>query len=81
MASITIRNLEDLLKTRLRVRAANHGCSMEEEARYILRAALTEEYRPARNLGQVIQQRFAAFGGIDLPKMEQNPLRTPPSFD
>lgn len=33
MASITIRNLEDDIKQRLRVRAAEHGQSMEEEAR------------------------------------------------
>jgi plasmid stability protein len=37
MASITIRNLEDAVKQRLRVRAAEHGHSMEEEARNILR--------------------------------------------
>jgi antitoxin FitA len=37
MASITIRNLEELLKARLRIRAATHGRSMEEEARDILR--------------------------------------------
>ena len=37
MASITIRNLEDDVKRRLRIRAAEHGRSMEEEAREILR--------------------------------------------
>ena len=30
VASITIRNLDDDVKTRLRVRAAEHGRSMEE---------------------------------------------------
>ena len=39
MASITIRNLDDDIKQRLRLRAAMHGRSMEEEARDILRAA------------------------------------------
>ena len=39
MASITIRNLDDDVKTRLRVRAASNGRSMEEEARLILRDA------------------------------------------
>jgi plasmid stability protein len=33
MASITIRNLDDTLKRSLRIRAAEHGRSMEEEAR------------------------------------------------
>jgi len=37
-----IRNLEDGLKSKLRVRAARHGRSMEEEARHILRTALAE---------------------------------------
>ena len=40
MASITIRNLDDDVKTRLRVRAAEHHRSMEEEARIILRDAV-----------------------------------------
>ena len=33
MASITIRNLDDKVKARLRIAAARHGCSMEEEVR------------------------------------------------
>ncbi len=36
MASITIRNLDDDAKERLRVRAAQNGRSMEEEARILL---------------------------------------------
>jgi plasmid stability protein len=50
MASITIRNLEERLKGKLRVRAAQHGLSMEEEARRILRAALAEKTAPPTNL-------------------------------
>lgn len=42
MASITIRNLDDDIKLRLRIRAAKHGRSMEEEARAILRRAMDE---------------------------------------
>jgi len=37
MATMTIHNLDDGLKLRLRVRAAMHGRSMEEDAREILR--------------------------------------------
>ncbi len=43
MASITIRNLEDDVKVRLRLRAAEHQRSMEEEARIILRETVTDE--------------------------------------
>jgi len=36
MASLTIRQLDDDVKRRLRLRAARHGRSMEEEARHLL---------------------------------------------
>ena len=81
MASITIRNLDDHLKARLRVRAAHHGRSMEEEARHILRATLTEERQPATNLSDSIANRFAPLGGVDLPELEREPLRDPPRFE
>ena len=56
MASITIRNLDDDIKHLLRVRAAEHGRSMEEEARDILRRVMGE-IAPPRNLaaGQIKQ--------------------------
>ena len=81
MASLTIRNLEDPLKVRLRVRAAHHGRSMEEEVRHILRAALAEETQTAPHLGEAIRQRFAPFGGVDVPTTAPEPLRDPPGFD
>jgi antitoxin FitA len=58
MATLTIRDLDDAIKARLRVRAAHNGRSMEAEARAILQAALTQ---PAtqRGLGSRIQRRFA----------------------
>src|SRR6185369_9681530 len=40
MATLTIRQLDDKIKNKLRVRAAQHGRSMAEEAREILRSAL-----------------------------------------
>ncbi len=56
-------------KNRLRVRAAMHGRSMEEEARDILRSALSTEPTRPRDLGQAIHERFAAVGGFDLPQI------------
>ena len=53
MASITIRNLHDDVKRRLRIRAAEHGRSMEEEAREILREVVGEA-KPAHNLAAAI---------------------------
>ncbi len=79
MASITIRNLEDGLKTRLRVRAAEHGRSMEEEARCILREALDHD-RP-RNMADLALELFGPRNGIELELPERTPLREPPKFD
>lgn len=64
MASITIRHLDDALKVRLRVRAAEHGHSMEQEARLILRDALDSE-RP-RTLADLAREMFGAAHGIAL---------------
>lgn len=79
--SITIRNLEKGLKARLRIRAAQHGRSMEDEARDILRTALAEESRTPSNLAKSIRRRFAAIGEFELPTMPREPAREPPTFD
>ena len=63
MASMTIRNLDDDLKARLRLEAARHGRSMEEEARVILRDSLS---RQASGPGTRIRERFASVGGVEL---------------
>ena len=79
MASITIRNLDEGLKRRLRVRAAENGRSMEAEARDILRCTVGET-PPPENLGRAIHARFAALGGVDLEPPERGPMRPPPEF-
>ena len=79
MASITIRNLDDEVKTRLRVRAAGNGRSMEEEARLILREAVVHKTRV--NLAAAIRARVAPFGGVELELPPREPAREPPSFD
>jgi plasmid stability protein len=81
LASITIRNLDEPLKSRLRVQAAIHGRSMEEEARDILRAALNKDSRRPTNLAAAIRARFAPLGGVDLPEVPREPMRKPPDFD
>jgi plasmid stability protein len=79
MASVTIRNLENDLKRRLRVRAAEHGRSMEEEAREILRQVVGEAM-PPRNLAAAIRARVAHFGGVELDLPAREPMREPPRF-
>lgn len=81
MASITIRNLDDALKTKLRIRAARLGRSMEEEVREILRSSLADEGRRPANLAEAIRNRFAPLGGVDLPLPPREPMREPPRFD
>jgi len=78
MASITVRNLEDALKTRLRLRAAGHGRSMEEEARCILREALDQE-RP-RTLADLALELFGPEHGVDLEPHPPVRPREPPKF-
>src|SRR6202007_2714922 len=80
MSSITIRNLDPAVKERLRIRAAQHGHSMESEARSILQSALKEPERlPARNLYERIRARFEPLGGADdLELPPRLPGRDPP---
>jgi len=81
-SSITIRNLDMAIKERLRVRAAEHGHSMEAEARHILQAALSGSRRPSgRNLYERIHARFAPLGGVNLELPRREPAREPPRFD
>ena len=77
-ASLTIRRLEKGLKQKLRVRAAQHGRSMEEEAREILRTALAAE-KGAR-LVDSIRRRFEAVGFVDLKLPKREAMREPPDF-
>lgn len=81
MASITVRNIEDDVKQRLRVRAAVNGRSMEAEVREILKAALASEAAPTSNIGTAIRERFAPYGGVELDIPPRDPMREPPKFD
>ncbi len=89
MASITVRNLDEGLKRRLRVRAAENGRSMEQEVREILSDVLSEQ-APAspenpEDLGADIRKQFAAFhaefGDVELEMPSREPMREPPTFD
>ena len=81
MATMTIRNIEDELKTRLRVQAASHGRSMEDEARDILRAALSSEPVRGASLVKAIRVRIAPTEGIELELPAREAIRTPPELD
>ncbi len=80
MASITIRNIDDEVKTRLRARAAGHRRSMEEEVRIILREAVTTGKTEPRDLAKFTRECFAPLGGVDLELPARGPMREPPDF-
>ena len=80
MASITIRNLDDKVKTQLRLQAAKKGHSMEEEARRILREAVRRKSR-SRDLASLMRARFGPSNGVDLELPPRESVREPPSFD
>ncbi|WP_066793567.1 FitA-like ribbon-helix-helix domain-containing protein [Sphingomonas soli] len=80
MSSMTIRNIDDGLKRRLRMQAAAHGRSMEEEARDILRAALSAGAPRPGNLAKAIRARFAPLGGAELDLSAREAMREPPNL-
>lgn len=77
-ANLTIRKLDLSVKERLRVRAAQKGHSMEEEARRILSDTLKAE--PA-NAYDRLRRHFADIGGVDLELPPRLPGREPPGFE
>jgi antitoxin FitA len=78
MASITIRNIDEQTKARLRVRAAHRKRSMEDEVRHILRAALADDAAVSNDLAQAIRRRFEPLGGVELALPAREPMREPP---
>lgn len=81
MASITIQDLDEETKERLRRRAAARHRSMEEEVRQILREVVARDDMPTEALGARILQRFADVGGVDLELPGRQPPRQPPDLD
>jgi antitoxin FitA len=82
MSSITIRNLDENLKASLRMRAARHGLSMEQEVRNILQSTLSADVAQIDGLSfaQRINQRFKGLGGDDFVLPERTPPRPAPDF-
>ena len=69
MAMLTVRNLDEAIKYQLRIKAAQHGCSMEEEARRILREALLTD-DDQKGLGTRLHHQIVELSGgaeLELP--------------
>jgi len=65
MAAVSIRDLDDSVREKLRIRAARHGRSMEAEMRAILTAAVRDE-DPTQGLFSTLVDRFVEIGGVEL---------------
>lgn len=80
MASLTIRNLDESLKAKLRLQSAQHGCSMEAEVRSILRQVLMPSAAPP-DFADRVHQRFSGLYVDSLPIPARQAVRTPPDMD
>lgn len=76
MANLSIRKLDDRIYECLRIRAANHGISMEEEVRQIIYQAVS----PPNSLSKIFSQNFGSNNGIDLESLIHKP-HYPMEFD
>ena len=80
MASIIIRNLEESTKRKLKVRAAQNGRSMEQEAREILNKALTQPSQKPKSGAELVKRIRAIWeplGGVELEPLPRQPMRDP----
>jgi plasmid stability protein len=80
LASITIRNLDESVKRKLRLRAAQRNRAMEDEARDILRTVLAQEPAQVGNLADAIRKRVEPLGSVELSLPPRGPMREPPDF-
>jgi len=81
MASITIRFIDEGLKKRLRIQSALHSRSMEEEARDILRSALsTENLNNGGSFVKSVRAKAMRTGGIEIEQAAREAIRNPPEI-
>lgn len=80
MSSLTVRNLDESVKNRLRVRAARHGLSMEEEVRQILQKIVAPEQAGQVSFAERVNSRFAKLQVDSLPIPARQTARTPPAI-
>jgi len=80
MSTLIVSDLADDLMESLRLRAARHGRSMEDEARHILRSALATAPSSGRSLVEDIRASVESCGGIELEIPSRELQRDPPDF-
>lgn len=81
MSSLTVRNLDESVKNSLRVRAARHGWSMEEEVRQILQKIVAPEQAGQVSFAERVNSRFSGLQVDSLQIPARQIARTPPAID
>lgn len=79
MAMLTVRNLDEAIKSQLRIKAAQHDCSMEEEVRRILREALLPDDHQ-KGLGTRLHHQILELSGGGELKLHARRLPRPSPF-
>jgi plasmid stability protein len=77
MAQDIVRNIEIEVKTKLKLRAAQHGWSTEEEVRQILHSAVRMTKLPQTKLGSRIAKRFSCVGLVEHASRSFSGVLTP----
>jgi plasmid stability protein len=81
VGQLVVRNIENIVKTRLQRRAKRRGRSMEEEVRDILRNAVADEEMHSGGLGTDISKLFVKIGlAADIAELRGQAI-TPPDFE
>lgn len=89
MSTLTIRNVDEEVKQALRLRAARHGVSMEQEVRTILKMVILPDRRkergealPGKDFYRSIRDLVEPYGGFDMEiPARSGDVRDPPAFD
>lgn len=81
MASLIIRDLDDNVKRRLREQAAEHGRSMEQEARELIAAGVSDRARIVHGLGTWMHEQAAKVGYAELPAPDRSETTATVLFD
>ena len=81
MASITVRNLDEAVKASLRLQAAQHGWSMEQEVRHILQQAVATQPAESIDFAERINRRFHRLAAEGLPIPARQVSRQPPPLE
>ncbi len=77
MANLSVRKLDDHIYEKLRLRAASHGVSMEEEARQILSLVISVP----EHMTDVFQKHFGQKNGVDLKLPHKRVPHNPMDFE